>query len=137
MSNKYLGTVLATLTTLGGLSTLTPLSTPISVVQAAGFGNDNIGCAYDRPCIDNLSQEGNTLIIHWNGQGNYDAYNVRWSRPGKNESQVKRPGGGSGEFRVNNVHSGTTYTFKVQGCNTHFLGRSTCSPWEEQSITTH
>ncbi len=134
MSNKYLGTVLATLTTLGGLGTLTLLLTPISVVQA-GFGNDNIACAYDRPCIDNLYQDGNSLVIHWNGQENYDSYNVRWSRPGKDEVQIKRPGGGSGDFRVNNVYSGTTYTFKVQGCNTHFLGRSTCSPWEQQSIT--
>ena len=136
MSKKYLGTVLATLTSLGGLSILTLLSTQTSVVQAAGFGNDNIACAYDRPCFDKMYQNGNTLIIHWNGQENYDTYNVRWSRPGRNETQIERPGGNSGEFKVKNVRSRTNYTFKVQGCNTHFLSRSTCSPWEQQTITT-
>jgi Fibronectin type III domain len=102
------------------------------IVQAS----PSVQCPADRPCTS-IYQEGNTVVVSWTGNGeDYDAYNVRWSRPGRNETQRERPGGDRGEFRVNNAHRGTTYTFKVQGCKKGFLSSSKCSPWSETSITT-
>jgi Fibronectin type III domain len=106
-------------------------------VKASGFENDVILCADDRPCINNMFQNERTLIIQWTSSENYSAYNVRWSRPGKNETQIERSGGTNGDFRVTNAHAGTTYTFKVQGCNKRFLASSRCSPWEERTIIAH
>src|SRR5262245_9180426 len=93
-------------------------------------------CPADRPCIKQLYQSGATLVISWDGLGNYDHYNFRWTRPGKAETQSEVRGGDGGSFRINNVNPDTRYTVKVQGCNSSFLGRSRCTPWYEDSIVT-
>jgi hypothetical protein len=92
------------------------------------------GCPADRPCIQELYQNGTTIIVGWDGHEDFNHYNVRWSRPGRDETQSEVNGGNSGSFRINNVHPGVRYTIKVQGCNRNLLGESSCTPWYEDSI---
>lgn len=102
---------------------------------AAGFGNDYQGCAYDRPCITEIYKtKAGGIFVRWNGQDSYSVYNVRWSRPGKDDIQVERGSGSNGSFHLERAHSGTTYTFKVQGCHKRPLQSSHCSPWEVQQF---
>ncbi len=91
-------------------------------------------CPADRPCITELYKAGSSLIIGWDGHENFTHYNLRWSRPGKAETQHEVRGGSSGSFRINNVNAGVRYTVSVQGCNRSFLSRSSCTPWYEDSI---
>ena len=105
------------------------------VGQAAVSGGDQVLCAVGRPCIDSFSSTGNSVGVHWKSDQNYDAFNVRWSRPGVGETQSEVGGGRNGSFTVNNAHPGVPYTFKVQGCIKHPLRPSDCSPWEEQTFT--
>lgn len=88
------------------------------------------GCASDRPCITQDYQQGRALVFGWTG--GWDAYNVRWSRPGRGETQSETRGR---TFRIRNVHAGVRYRFKVQGCTKRFLASSRCSPWAEISVT--
>ncbi|MFD9828490.1 fibronectin type III domain-containing protein [Tsukamurella tyrosinosolvens] len=107
------------------------VAAPASAVPSGG----QVLCAVGQPCIDNLYQTGTTIVVEWRGDQEWDGYNVRWSRPGRAETQHAVAGGRAGSFRINDVHPGVTYTVKVQGCETHVLSSSTCSPWEEASIT--
>jgi hypothetical protein len=93
-------------------------------------------CPADRPCVTELYQNGSTLIIGWDGHENFNHYNFRWSRPGKAETQSEVRGGSRSSFRINNVNEGTRYTVKVQGCNRNIFGKSSCTPWSEDSIVT-
>ncbi|RZI53884.1 MAG: fibronectin type III domain-containing protein [Pseudonocardia sp.] len=107
---------------------------PVPVAHAS----DPLYCAADRPCIDELIvTTEDAVYVHWRGQDDYDHYNFRWGRPGRAESQHQTRGGDWGQFTINNVWLDTWYTVKVQGCDTDFLGYSSCSPWEEQSILTY
>lgn len=92
-------------------------------------------CPADRPCIT-LYQVDNQLIAEWDGHDDYDAYNVRWSRPGKAEQQSEVEGGSNGSFTIKNVRAGVTYTIKVQACESNFLSSSDCTAWAEESYTT-
>jgi Fibronectin type III domain len=96
---------------------------------ASAFGQ----CPADRPCITVLSQTGHTLSLTWSPP-NYDGYNVFWSRPGSsNQFHVD----GSTTATLSEIYPYTTYTFSVEGCDTHFLAPSTCSPWSSsEQITT-
>jgi hypothetical protein len=91
-------------------------------------------CPADRPCIQELYQDGTTIIVGWDGHEVFNHYNFRWSRPGRSETQSEVRGGSSGTFRINNVNGGLRYTVKVQGCNRNLLGESSCTPWYEDSI---
>lgn len=102
---------------------------------AAPSGGDQVLCAVGQPCIDNLYQTGTTIVVEWTADQEWDGFNFRWSRPGRAETQYAVSGGRSGSFRITNVHPGVTYSVTVQGCTTHFLSSSTCSPWEYASIT--
>jgi hypothetical protein len=103
-----------------------------SLASAAGFGNDNIGCAVSEPCFQAAYQSGNRVIFEFNGVTGWDFYNVRYATTGA-EAQVENR---SGSFTFNNIRPNRVYTLKVQGCTKHFLGRSDCTSWVEQSVTT-
>lgn len=109
------------------------LSSPwgIAPAQADDLNGDVIGCPADVPCINELYQEGSTLHIGWDGHEHFDHYNLRWSRPGRDETQYETAGGSHGSFSINNINAGMVYTVKVQGCDTNFFGESTCSGWGE------
>ncbi|WP_433666407.1 hypothetical protein ACQP06_22190 [Nocardia sp. CA-136227] len=98
------------------------------------FEGDVIGCPYDRPCITELWARDGVIHVAWKGDHGYDVYNFRWGRPGRAESQYERGSGRYGSTTINNGHSNTTYTVKVQGCTTHWYGSSDCSQWNEAHI---
>lgn len=115
---------------LSFLATITCLS--LSFCQRTIAGPDH-GCAADRPCFNGAYQSGNQVIFHFTGVTGWDFYNVRYAKVGGGENQVENR---SGKFTFNNVRPNRIYTLKVQGCNSRFLGRSRCSPWVEESVTT-
>jgi Fibronectin type III domain len=104
-----------------------------SLAHAAGYGNDNVGCAVSEPCFQSAYQAGNKVIFAFNGVTGWDLYNVRYAKVGGGEKQVENR---SGSFTINNVRPNRVYTIKVQGCTTHTFGRSGCTAWVEQSVTT-
>ncbi|MCA0155348.1 fibronectin type III domain-containing protein [Tsukamurella sp. M9C] len=126
---RYLGAAVAWGAVVCGVLAVPAPATAVPV------GGDQVLCAVGQPCIDNLYQTGTTIVVEWKGDQEWDAYNVRWSRPGRAETQHAVAGGRRGSFRITTVNPGVTYTVKVQGCETHVLSSSTCSPWEEASIT--
>lgn len=127
-----------------GLSIITALPViPISVVtmplvlnqpvQASDTGMFYACGGHDRgepPCFTHAYQSGNRVIFRFGGKG-WDFYNVRYLTTGGKEAQVKNR---SGSFTVTNVQPNRVYTIKVQGCNSHTFGRSTCSIWDEKSV---
>ncbi|QLY28658.1 fibronectin type III domain-containing protein [Nocardia huaxiensis] len=124
MSKKYLA------------AALLAAAAAVTVLPATAQASPSIACAYDRPCIKDLYMTDAGLYVGWDGQDSYDHYNFRWSRPGRAESQHEIRGGSAGGTTIKNAWSGTTYTVKVQGCDTDFFGSSTCTTWEERWITT-
>jgi hypothetical protein len=105
----------------------------LAALALSDAANAQRQCPDDRPCIGGQYLKGSTLITEWSSADNWDNYNVRWSRPGRGETQVSVSGGRSGSFRINNVQFGTTYTVKVQGCNSSFGSSSVCSPYYENA----
>ncbi len=129
---KRLGSV----TTVGvGLLVAGVLNT--TVAHADHLSGDLTLCAADRPCIDQLNQTGTTVTVGWYGDQNYNHYNFRWAGPGHPESQSQLDGGARGSTSIPVALATPGYTVKVQGCNVDFLGHSTCSPWAEDSFTSH
>jgi hypothetical protein len=59
--------------------------------------------------------------------GGTDFYQIRWSRPGLAEQQFKTS---ARETSLTNAHFETIYSFKIQGCSSHWYG-SDCSPWSD------
>ena len=103
------------------------------LAHAQGFHNDTQGCAADRPCFNGARQVGNRIVFNFTGICCWDFFNVRYAHVGGGEKQVENR---SGSYTFTNVQPRRIYTLKVQGCNSHFMARSTCSPWVEESVTT-
>lgn len=108
-----------------------------AAADRAALASTPSGCAYDRPCVTQVykSQAGG-IFLKWSATENFSAYNVRWSRPGRGDTQVEVSGGDSGSFHLKNAHAGTTYRFAIQGCSKRPLESSRCSPWENAQFTT-
>lgn len=85
-------------------------------------------CSSGRPCITDGYQTGHTITIDFYAMYRYDGYNVLWSRPGTQPQQFHIDHDAI-SANLTNILPYTTYTFSVEGCNTHFLGSSTCTPW--------
>jgi hypothetical protein len=116
------------------------LSVPVfnsELAHADDLSNDLTLCAADRPCIDQLNQNGTTVTVGWYGDQKYDHYNFRWNGPGHPESQTQIDGGARGSASIPVDLATPGYTVKVQGCNVDLFGHSTCSPWDEDSFTSH
>ena len=69
---------------------------------------------------------GEQILLGWDPHRGYDFYQIRWSRPGRQETQVRTV---RAWWALNNAHPGTPYDFKVQACDKPFAGRSRCTPW--------
>jgi len=76
--------------------------------------------------------DGRIIVQYWGNQ-NFDFYQLRWSRPGRAETQsVVRGSGAAGSWwALSNAWNGTPYTFKVQACYSRFLASSDCTPWDQ------
>jgi hypothetical protein len=109
-----------------------------SMNSGVALASDPVGCAYDRPCFDNVYNGVNdALVIQWKGQDNYDKYHLRWNRDGGPvHSHVVR-GGSQGQFVIRGAWKSTRYHFAVQGCHTVLIGKDDCSPWEDGSFRTN
>ena len=127
MNTLRLNQVAAMLTMVFFVSSL--LRSPTAAI-AQGFGNDNQGCSIDRPCFNGAYQSGDKVIFQFTG---WDFYNVRYAALGGGVKQVENR---SGRFTFNDVKPRRIYKISVQGCNSHPLRHSTCSPWIEQTVTT-
>ena len=101
--------------------------------EPAGYGTDNVGCSVDQPCFTRSYQFGNRVIFQFDGVKGWDFYYVRYAQVGGGEKQVENR---SGSFTFNNTIPNRVYTIKVQGCKSHTFGRSTCSHWTSESVTT-
>ena len=125
----WLGRLSATIIFAAIALTLSVLAyTPAHAASASGQ------CPDDRPCITGLYQGGHTISLRWYSPQSYDGYNILWSRPGY-QNQFHVDGGTSAT--LTNIYPYTTYTFSVEGCDTHILAPSTCSPWSySEQITT-
>ena len=104
-----------------------------TTAHAQGFGNDTQSCAADRPCFNGIVQSGNNVTFRFTGVQSWDFYNVRYPQGDGREKQVENR---SGSFTFTNTQPNRVYRLSVQGCNSHTLARSTCSPWVEASFTT-
>lgn len=92
-------------------------------------------CPDDRPCFGTFIVDHEGLYFDWDdfGGGRYTHYNVRWSRPGRGETQLETR---NEYFTIRNPHRNTVYTLKVQGCRRPIIGASTCSQWEVRRYRT-
>lgn len=105
----------------------------VTAAHAQGFGNDNQGCAVNAPCFTKAYQTNDgRVFFRFDGVTGWDVYNVRYASGG---GEVQRENT-SGHFAFDNIRPNRVYTLKVQGCHKHVLGRSDCSPWTEQQVTT-
>ncbi len=113
---------------------VTPLLLGLSavVIQTPTMASDVNLCPADRPCFNESYQSGDKVIFRFDAIKGWDFYNVRYRVRG-GEKQVENR---SGSFTLKNVRPNSRYTIKVQGCNSHFLRRSTCSEWSEKSVDT-
>ncbi|BAZ40323.1 fibronectin type III domain protein [Calothrix sp. NIES-4101] len=101
-------------------------------IQSPVMASDVNLCPADRPCFNESYQSTDKVIFRFDGIKNWDFYNVRYRVRG-GEKQVENR---SGSFTFKNVRPNSRYTIKVQGCNSRFLGHSTCSEWSEKSVDT-
>lgn len=102
-------------------------------IVAEPFGSDVQLCPDDRPCFNGSYQAGNRVVFRFNGIKGWDFYNVRYNTKGGGVKQVENR---SGTYSFTNVLPHRIYTLSVQGCNSRFLGRSRCSEWVSESVTT-
>lgn len=88
---------------------------------------DTGACVY----MDVYTATDARIIVKYWGNQNYDFYQLRWSRPGIAEKQVKVRGSGphGSWWALNNAWSNTPYTFKVQACYSGVFG-SDCTHWQ-------
>ena len=94
-------------------------------------------CPADRPCITALYiSTRNELVARVDG-GDWDAINVRWSRPGREGNQSERPGRNATIRILTATTPGVTYTVSVQGCNKRAFQSSRCTPWAQESVKAH
>ena len=78
--------------------------------------------------------DGRIIVKYWGNQ-DYDFYQLRWSRPGLEEKQMRVRGSGSegGWWALDNARVNTPYTFKVQACFSSVLG-SECTYWSTKTF---
>jgi hypothetical protein len=74
------------------------------------------------------------IVVKYSGNQDYDFYQLRWSRPGRTESQVRVRGSGShgSWWALGNPWENTPYTFKVQACYSDLFG-SDCTSWKAET----
>ena len=92
-------------------------------------------CAKNQPCTTSIWQKHNALYFRWRGEKNFSQYKVRWNQEGATEEQAEERGGFHGQFKIQNPKRGTTYFFKVQGCNNKGgKQKEKCTKWDERRV---
>ncbi len=68
--------------------------------------------------------------------GSGDFYQVRYpTASGETQVKVSKPSNSLASFTIKNARPNSTYTIKAQACESHFLARSVCTPWQTSSAT--
>jgi hypothetical protein len=132
---------------LATLSTLSAMSLPTAVKAATLKTTDNFRTSLVSPqqpqqialgcrgaCLDNLRgyQRGSNVFFEWSGTGH--VYNVRYATA-RGERQVANR---TGRFAVYDVLPNRVYNISVQACyKGSFLSKSTCTGWQNASVTTY
>jgi hypothetical protein len=109
------------------------LAAPAAAVVNAG---GQVVCYSDRPCIELAAMQNDAIRIEWRALGSHDFFNVKWSRPGKDEPPMKVDGGYTGSLALTKVVPNTRYVIEVQGCDGQLWGGPVCTNWETQEIVT-
>lgn len=99
-----------------------------------GFGGDQILCGAGQPCITDVYQDRNNIVVQWTADQNYDLFHVIAGQPGQRVGQAEVGGGRSGSYQISTVPACATFIIKVQGCVTHFLAHSDCSAWTQTTF---
>jgi hypothetical protein len=109
----------------------TPASATEECIAATTHGHgidppDEGDCVYMRV----YTAVDGRIVVQYSGNQDYDFYQLRWSRPGRAESQSRVRGSGAGGswWALNNAWRNTPYTFKVQACYSGVFG-SDCTYW--------
>jgi hypothetical protein len=97
-----------------------------------GVDSDSGDCKYMEVYT---AKDGRIIVKYWGNQ-DYDFYQLRWSRPGLAEKQIKVRGSGPGGgwWALRNAWENTPYTFKVQACYSDVFG-SDCTGWKVLTYT--
>ena len=76
------------------------------------------------------------IVVEYSGNQDYDFYQLRWSRPGRAETQSRVRGSGANGswWALRNAWENTPYTFKVQACYSDIFG-SDCTYWQSETFT--
>ena len=134
---KHCVRLLVAIFTMAALLALTPVTPAHATEQCLGTTSNGDGpdtdsgdCVYLRV----YTAVDGRIIVAYSGNQDYDFYQLRWSRPGRAETQsrVRGEGAAGSWWALNNAWSNTPYTFKVQACYSSLFG-SDCTPWQEQT----
>ena len=135
---KHCARLLVAIFTMAALVALTSMTPAYATEEclgttANGHGGDTDSgdCVYLRV----YTAVDGRIIVAYSGNQDYDFYQLRWSRPGRVETQseVRGSGPAGSWWALNNAWSNTSYTFKVQACYSSLFG-SDCTPWQEQTF---
>ena len=132
---KDLARLLVAIMTMGALLTLGAVTPAHATDECIGTTTNGHGeDSESGDCVHMnvyTAVDGRIVVVYWGNQ-DYDFYQLRWSRPGRAETQrVVRGEGASGSWwALNNAWSDTPYTFKVQACYDELFG-SDCTSWKE------
>lgn len=121
---------------MGLAITMPAMLTSTSAIAAVVSGD--VLCYEDRPCIEAVNSNTQSIEVFWRDRDYYDFFNVRWYRSGTEEENHYhiREGGNRGSVALTKILPNTQYVIKVQGCSTQLFGGPTCTEWETQEITT-
>ena len=138
MAKKTVQLVAAASTLAATLAITAP--TPASATEACiatttnghGVDTDSGDCIY----MNVYTAVDGRIVVKYSGNQDYDFYQLRWSRPGRAESQSRVRGTGSSGswWALNNAWENTPYTFKVQACYSGIFG-SDCTYWKTETYT--
>ncbi len=137
LSAKHTTRLIVAMSALAASMTLMA-PTPASATEACigtttnghGIDSDSGDCVY----MNVYTAVDGRIVVKYSGNQDYDFYQLRWSRPGRTESQLKVRGSGShgSWWALGNAWENTPYTFKVQACYSSLFG-SDCTSWKAET----
>jgi hypothetical protein len=107
------------------------------IAHAVSYGNDNVGCVVDRPCLNYAYQVDNSIVFDFRRINSWDFHRFRYKNvKGKYVTTEQK----SRIFTLKNTRPRHEYTVEVQGCwsSTAWVvfKKESCSPWVQESFTT-
>jgi hypothetical protein len=118
---------MAALLTLGAVAPAHATEECVGTSESHGGSYDSGDCVY----MSVYTAVDGRIVVVYSGNQDYDFYQLRWSRPGRAETQrvVRGESASGGWWALNNAWSDTPYTFKVQACYSGWFGAD-CTYWQ-------